>query len=85
MLYRLFGDPTYFLTTQFLLCFILILFHIIWIIRGKYWEQIIISCLIIFNSSYPIFKIIRDRIIIDFVEEHEIYQTSTISKQKKSS
>jgi len=85
MLYRLFGDPTSFLTTQFLLCLILIIFHIIWIIRGKYWEQILISCFIIFYSSYPIFKIVRDRIIIDFVEEHEIYQTSTVSKQKKSS
>jgi hypothetical protein len=85
ILYRLFGDPTYFLTIQFLLCLILILFHIIWIVRGKYWEQILIGCCIIFYSSYPIFKIVRDRIIIDFVEEQEIFQTSTISKQKKSS
>jgi hypothetical protein len=85
LLYKLFGDPTYFLTIQFTLSIILIIFHLIWIIRGKYLEQILIGCLIIFSSSYPIFKIIRDRIIMDLVEEHEVFQTSTTSKQKKSS
>lgn len=84
MLYRIFGDPTYFLTIQFFLCIIIVIFHIIWIVRGRYWEQILIGYLIIFHSSYPIFKILRDRIIMDLVEEHEYFQTSTISKQKKS-
>ncbi len=85
ILYRLFGDPTYFLTIQFILSIILAIFHIIWIIRNRHWEQILISWLIIFYSSYPIFKITRDRIIMDFVEEHDCVQTSTIPKQKKSS
>ncbi len=85
ILYRLFGDPTYLLTIQFLLCFILIILHIIWIIRGKYLEQILVGFCIILHSSYPIFKIVRDRVIMDLVDEHEIFQISTISKQKKSS
>ena len=83
ILYRLFGDPTYFLTVQFFLCIVLVIFHIIWIIRGTHWEQIIIGYLIILHSSYPIFKIVRDRIIMKMVEEHEFFQTSTVSKQKK--
>ncbi len=85
ILYRLFGDQTYFLTIQFLLCLTLIILYIIWIIRGKHWEQVLIGCFIILHSSYPIFKIVRDRVLMDLVEEHEIFQTSTISKQKKSS
>lgn len=85
ILYRTFGDATYFSTIQFLLCIILILFQLIWIIRGKHWEQVLIGYFLIFYSSYPIFKIVRDRLIIDFVEEPETYQTSTTSKQKKSS
>ncbi|CAF1329171.1 unnamed protein product [Rotaria magnacalcarata] len=85
MLYRLFGDPTYFLTIQFILSIVLVLFHIIWIARGSHWEQVIVGYFLIFYSSYPIFKIVRDRIIMDLVEEHEYAQTSTISKQKKSS
>jgi hypothetical protein len=85
ILYHLFGDATYFLNIQFVLCIILVLFHIIWIISGKYWEQIVVGCLIIISVCYPIFKIARDRIIMDCVEEQESFQTSTISKQKKSS
>ncbi|UJR20751.1 hypothetical protein I4U23_023869 [Adineta vaga] len=87
ILYRLFSDPTYVLTIQFVLCLILSLFQIIWLIRGQTWEQILISWFIIFYSSYPIFKITRDRIIMDFVEDHEYVQTtiSTTSRQKKSS
>ncbi|CAF4966391.1 unnamed protein product [Rotaria sp. Silwood1] len=85
ILYRLFGDPTYFLTVQFILSITLIVFHIIWSIFGRHWEQILVGYLIIFYSSYPIFKIIRDRVILDFVEEHEYFQASTISKQKKLS
>ncbi|CAF2403495.1 unnamed protein product [Rotaria sp. Silwood2] len=85
ILYRLFGDPTYFLTVQFLLSMTVIILHIIWSIFGRHWEQILVSYLIIFYSSYPTFKIIRDRIIMDFVDEHEYVQASTTSKQKKLS
>ena len=85
ILYRLFGDATYFLTIQFLLCIALVIFHMIWIIRIRYWEQIFVGSLIIFSSSYPIFKIVRDRLIMDFVEEHEVFQTATVAKQHKSS
>ncbi|CAF0976181.1 unnamed protein product [Adineta ricciae] len=86
MLYRLFSDPTYFLTTQLVLCLVLSVFQVVWLFLGKSWEKIIISWFIIFCSSYPIFKITRDRFIMDYVEEHEYVQTTTTtSRQKKSS
>ncbi|CAF1010577.1 unnamed protein product [Rotaria sordida] len=85
ILYLLFGDPTYFLTVQFIFSVILVILHIIWIACGRHCEQILVGYLIIFYSSYPIFKIARDRIIMDFVEEHEYFQTSAIAKQKKIS
>ncbi len=80
ILYRLFGDPTYFLTSQFLLCLILVILHVIWILRGRHWEEILIGCFIILSSAYPVFKIVRDRIIMDFVEENEIFQTKKINQ-----
>lgn len=85
ILFRLFRDQTQFLTIQFLLCILLVIFHITWITRGRHWEQIIIGYILIFYNSYPIFKIVRDRIIMDLVDEHEYIQASTVSKQKKSS
>ena len=85
LLYRLFGDATYLLTVQLIFCSLVVVVNLIWMIRGKSWEQIIIGCLMLFYNSYPTYKIVRDRIIMDFVEEHESFQTSTISKQKKSS
>jgi hypothetical protein len=84
-LYRFFGDATNFLTAQFVLCLPLILLNIIWILRGTHWQHMIIGCLLMFYNSYPIYKIVRDRVIMDFVEEHESFQTLTLSKQKKLS
>lgn len=83
-LYRFFGDATYVLTSQFLLCIPLLILTVIWMIRGQFWHETIISSLMIFFNSYPIYKIVRDRVMIDFVEENESFQTSTTSKQKKS-
>ena len=80
ILYRLFGEATYLLTLQFLLCLFLIICHLIWTIRGRHWEQILVGCLMIFYSSYPIFKIVRDRVILDLVDEHEFVQTCTTKK-----
>lgn len=85
ILSRFFVDPTYCLTIQFLCCLLIVSLNIIWIIRERFWERILIGYFLVFVSSYPVFKIVRDRIIMDFVEEHESIQTSTISKQKKSS
>jgi hypothetical protein len=54
--------------------------HVIWILRGRHWEEILIGCFIILSSAYPVFKIVRDRIIMDFVEENEIFQTKKINQ-----
>lgn len=79
-LFRLFGDATYLLTIQFLLAFVLIICHFIWTIRGQHWQEILIGCLMIFYSSYPMFKIVRDRVILDLVDENEFIQTYTTRK-----
>jgi len=84
ILYRLFGNIKYFLTIQCLLCFILIICQLFWIIRGQFAFEILISILIILNSSYTIFKIIRDRLIVDMINEYESDQLLLTSKQKKS-
>jgi len=84
ILSRFFADATYFLTLQFLCCLTLVSLNIIWIVRERFWERILIGYFLVFVSSYPVFKIVRDRVIMDFVEDHDINQTSTI-KQKKSS
>jgi hypothetical protein len=70
ILYRLFGNLIYFLTIQFRLCSILILCQFLWIIPGRFNFEIFISILIILNSSYTIFKIIRDRLLFDMLDEH---------------
>ncbi|CAF1330032.1 unnamed protein product [Adineta steineri] len=85
IIYRFFGDATYFINIQIVFCIILTILQFIWIIRSKYWEQILISWLITFYSSYPIFKITRDRIILNLVEYQDDVQTTTTLKQKRSS
>jgi hypothetical protein len=71
ILYRLFSDARYLLTIQFIICMVLIVCQLVWVIQGKYWHEIIISTLIILNSSYTIFKIIRDRLIFDMIDDNE--------------
>jgi hypothetical protein len=83
ILYRFFGDITYFLTIQFLLCFLLIFCQLSWIIRGPFGLGTSISFLIILNSSYTIFKIIRDRLLFDMIDIHESDEYLLTSKQKK--
>ena len=85
VLYRIFGDFTAFSTCQSLLSIGLLFINIIWVVCGKYWPNTIIGGLIILSNSYPTFKILRDRLIMDFVEEQGSFQTSKISKEKKSS
>lgn len=84
ILYRLFGKTTYFITIQFSICIILILCQLFWIICGKLWYEILISALILLNSSYTIFKIIRDRLIFDMIGDNESDEILLTSKQKKS-
>lgn len=84
ILYRLFGDVRCFLTIQFIISIVLILCQLYWIIQGKYWHEILISILIILNSSYTIFKIIRDRLIFDMIDDNEYDEIILTSKQKKS-
>lgn len=84
IIYRLFSNINYFITIQFFLCLILIFCEIIWIISGHFGYEIFISILIILNSSYTIFKIIRNRLIFDMIDEHESDQFLLTLKQKKS-
>jgi hypothetical protein len=84
ILYRLFGDLTYFLTIQFRLCPILIFCQLLWIIPGRFAFEIFISILIMLNSSYTIFKIIRDRLLFDMLDEHQSDAFLLTSKRKKS-
>ena len=84
ILYRLFSNARYFLTIQFIICIILILCQLVWIIQGKHWYEMLITVLIIFNSSYTIFKIIRDRLIFDMIDDNEYDEIILTSKQKKS-
>jgi len=83
--YRLFGDIRYFLRIQFFLSLILIFCQLFWIIHAKYGFEILISILIILNSSYTIFKIIRDRLIFGMIDKYESDQYLLTSKEKKRS
>jgi hypothetical protein len=85
LLYRLFGEATSFQTMKFLVSLVWLILVIIWIVHGQYWEEVIIGSLLIFHNSYTTFKIFRDRIILDFAEEHESSQGSNNTKQKKLS
>ncbi len=81
--YRLFGKIRYFLRIQFFLSLILIFCQLFWIIHAKFGFEILISILIILNSSYTIFKIIRDRLIFDMIDKYESDQYLLTSKEKK--
>ncbi len=83
ILYRLFSDARYLLTIQFIICMILIVCQLVWIIQGKYWHEILISTLIILNSSYTIFKIIRDRLIFDMIDDNEYDENHINIKTKE--
>jgi hypothetical protein len=82
--YRLFGGRKCYLAIQFPICLILIFSQFFWIIRGKFGFEILISILIMLNSSYTIFKIVRDCLIFSMIDEHESDQYLLTSKQKKS-
>jgi hypothetical protein len=84
ILYRLFGEATHFITIQFSICIILIICQLFWIISGKLWYEILISILLILNTSYTIFKIIRDRLIFDMIRSYGSDEILLTSKQKKS-
>jgi hypothetical protein len=84
ILYQLFGDAKFFLTIQNGLNNAIILFQLFWIIRGKFWHESLIVCLIVLHSSYTIFKITRDRLILEMVDNNESDEIILTSKQKKS-
>ncbi|CAF0720918.1 unnamed protein product [Adineta steineri] len=84
ILYRLFGNTRYFLTIQFLIFIILIVCQFLWILHGKFWYEILISILIILNSSYTIFKIIRNRLIFNMINDNECDEIILPTKSKKS-
>ena len=85
IIYRLFGRASYFLGLQFRFCSLLICCQSIWIIRGQFGFEMLISILIILNSSYTIFKIIRDHLLFSMIVEHESDAFLLTSKQNKSS
>ncbi|CAF1219333.1 unnamed protein product [Didymodactylos carnosus] len=64
---KLFGDPLRFMNISLFLACSTVIFEYYWCIRGNHWEQIMIGVLLVLSCCYPIFKIFRDRLILEFV------------------